>query len=74
MSRRRSGRRSTEEYPRQLAEFDVADWWVTDPECPMAFGYARINWSVARQVYREGGDWQSYLEPPVWWDLKSPDP
>ncbi|MFF7973834.1 hypothetical protein [Streptomyces sp. NPDC007905] len=54
-------------YPPPLDTFDPADWWVSDLEDVLEVGYARIRWSAARRVYREGGDWQSHLQPPVWW-------
>lgn len=74
MSRRRSGRRPTEEYPPQLAEFDVADWWVADPEDPTELTYARIRWEVARSAYRDGEDWESHLLMPAWWAFRGHDP
>lgn len=67
MSRPRKYRPAPAEFPPQLAEFNIDDWWVTDPEDPMEAEYARIKWAVARKVYAEGGDWESHLSPPVWW-------
>ncbi len=54
------------DFPSQLAEFNVNDWWVTDPDDPLEFQYARIRWSVARRDYLAGEDWQSHLQPPAW--------
>lgn len=54
-------------YPPKLGVFDVNDWWVNDPDDPAEAGYAKVRWHVARKVYEEGGDWESHLEPPAWW-------
>lgn len=70
-------RRTPEEsagLPSQLAEFDVADWWVVDVEDPIEVQYARIRWGVARRAYLAGEDWQACLRPPPWWDLLDPKP
>ncbi|MGW3275906.1 hypothetical protein ACWDFH_31250 [Streptomyces kronopolitis] len=61
-------------FPPQLAEFDVDDWWVVDPEDPVQVGYARIIWQATRNEYLAGGDWRSHLGPPVWWSQDRPDP
>lgn len=58
-------------YPPKLDVFDVNDWWVTDPGDPLELGYARIRWGLARQVFEEGGDWESHLRPPIWWELRN---
>ncbi|MEV7032721.1 hypothetical protein AB0N99_21210 [Streptomyces sp. NPDC093272] len=57
-------------YPPKLDEFDVADWWVKDPEDPTEVEYARIRWRVARRTYDEGGDWESHLLMPAWWAFR----
>ena len=67
MSRRRVRLPSGDDYPSPLDEFDPADWWVDDLKDPLEVGYARIRWSVARRVWREGGDWKAHLQPPEWW-------
>lgn len=69
--RRRKPDPTGSDFPPQLAEFNVADWWVTDPEDPMELGYARIIWATARRAYLEGGEWESYLQPPVWWEHRN---
>lgn len=66
MSRRRRRLPLPGSFPPQLAEFDVNDWWVTDPADPIEVQYARIRWHVARKEFEEGGDWESHLEPPAW--------
>lgn len=65
--RRRTRDPDAADFPPQLAEFNIGDWWVDDPEDPCQAGYARIQWRVARRAYLEGGDWRSYLEPPAWY-------
>lgn len=72
MSRRRIRPPARADYPPPLDAFDPADWWVDDLEDPLQVGYARIRWGVARRVYREGGDWEAHLEPPVWAQLEIP--
>jgi hypothetical protein len=72
VSRRRQLRPVSSGFPPQLAEFNVADWWVKDPEDPVEVGYARVNWTAARRVYLEGGDWESYLLMPAWWAFHVP--
>ena len=62
------------DFPPQLAEFDIGDWWVRDPGDPTESGYARIRWWVARRMYLEGGDWESHLGPPAWWVPDDPKP
>jgi hypothetical protein len=53
-------------YPPQLAAFNVADWWVRDPEDELEVKYARIRWSCARRAYEQGEDWESHMGPPAW--------
>lgn len=66
VSRRRQHLPPPGSFPPQLAEFDVNDWWVTDPEDPIEVQYARIRWGVARRDYLAGEDWESHLQPPAW--------
>ncbi|AWT42819.1 MULTISPECIES: hypothetical protein [Streptomyces] len=61
-------------YPPPLDVFDPSDWWVSDLEDYQQVQYARITWAAARRVYVEGGDWTSFLGPPVWLDPDSPRP
>lgn len=72
--RRRRPEIGRDGYPSPLAVFDVADWWVTDPEDAAQVGYARIGWGVARRAYRDGEDWEHHLKPPVWWAGDGPAP
>lgn len=58
--------------PPELAVFDPAGWWVDDLKDSAQVGYARIRWSVACKVFREGGDWRAHMQPPQW--LASPSP
>lgn len=70
MKRRRKDAESAD-FPPQLAEFNIDDWWVTDPEDPMEAEYARINWGVARRAFLAGEDWRQHLEPPAWWESRN---
>jgi hypothetical protein len=69
--KRRSPDVSTVGYPAKLDVFDVADWYVTDPDDPIEEQYARIRWHIARKEFAEGGDWESHLLPPPWWELRN---
>ncbi|MFF7577537.1 hypothetical protein ACFZBE_21545 [Streptomyces sp. NPDC008061] len=68
--RRRRPEAERDGYPPPLDVFNVADWWVINPDDPLEQAYARIRWSVARNAYRDGGDWKSHLKPPDWWQHK----
>lgn len=70
MSRRRSRRPVSGEYPPQLAEFNPDDWWLKDREDPTELGYARIKWTAARRAYQAGEDWESFLLKPAWWAFR----
>ncbi|EDY44610.1 hypothetical protein SSBG_02572 [Streptomyces sp. SPB074] len=60
--------------PVWLAEFDVSDWYVRDPDDELEVRYARIQWATARRVWTEGGDAEAHRQPPSWWASDSPDP
>ncbi|MFJ3290385.1 hypothetical protein ACIPMW_34475 [Streptomyces sp. NPDC086669] len=47
---------------------------MSDLEDVLAVEYARIHWQAARRVYVEGGDWSSFLQPPVWVQAESSRP
>lgn len=71
MSRPRRRLARPGEFPPPLDVFNVADWWVRDPEDPLELQYARIRWSCARRAFEEGDDWQAHLGPPAWWESRN---